>query len=62
MPSKSSKGFVKFYEHGTFADATVVCKGRKWKVHKLVLASKSEYFLKAFGGSFKVDACIAGSV
>lgn len=60
--TRTTYDFTKFYENGRFADATVVCKGREWKVHKLVLASKSEYFLKAFDGPFKVGGCISESV
>lgn len=54
--NKPTPRFAKYYKDGTFADATIVCNGRQWKVHKLVLASRSEYFEKAFTGPFKVSA------
>ncbi|KAJ4415923.1 hypothetical protein N0V82_007044 [Gnomoniopsis sp. IMI 355080] len=44
---------LKLLESGDFADATVVCGDRTWKVHRAVLASRSTWFKKALCGSFK---------
>ena len=42
-----------FYRKSTFADATLVSEGRKFRVHKLVLSVASDYFLKMFTSKFK---------
>ncbi|KAK4544759.1 hypothetical protein LTR36_004008 [Oleoguttula mirabilis] len=46
-------GVERAYTTGDYADAIVTCKGKTWKVHRLVLCSHSEFFRKAWGGEFK---------
>lgn len=38
---------------GLFADATITCGERAWKVHKSIIC-RCEWFKKAFGGNFEV--------
>lgn len=45
---------IKLLETGNFADGTVSCKGRTWKVHRSLLASRLNFFKAAFYGSFAV--------
>ncbi|KAI1497612.1 BTB/POZ protein [Biscogniauxia marginata] len=39
-------------ESGMFADVTVTCKDKTWKLHKAIICPRSPYFLKAFDGNF----------
>lgn len=39
---------------GNLADGTIKCKGRTWKVHRVLLASRLAFFKAAFFGSFAV--------
>lgn len=39
---------LRLLESGNFADATIVCGDRTWKVHKLILSSRSKWFSTAF--------------
>ncbi|KAK8135724.1 hypothetical protein PG984_003664 [Apiospora sp. TS-2023a] len=41
---------------GKFADAQVVCDGRTWEVHRVVVCTRSKWFDKALGGYFKEAA------
>ncbi|KAK8067698.1 hypothetical protein PG996_006810 [Apiospora saccharicola] len=40
------------FKKDQFYDATLVVNGEKWPVHKIILCTRSEYFRKAFTGSF----------
>lgn len=40
-------------ESGLFADATITCGDRTWKVHKSIIC-RCEWFKKAFAGNFEV--------
>jgi hypothetical protein len=42
-------------ESGLFADATVVCLKRQWKVHKTILCTRNKWFEKAFTRDFEVS-------
>lgn len=41
------------YESGKHSDFVIECGDRSWKVHQVVLCSKSDYFKKACESSFK---------
>ncbi|KAI7210711.1 hypothetical protein KC333_g8081 [Hortaea werneckii] len=41
------------FETGDYADMTITCGDRTWKVHKLVVCSKVASFAKAVHGKFK---------
>lgn len=45
---------IRLFQTGNFADGTVECKGRTWKVHRTLLASRLKFFRKAFFGPFEV--------
>ncbi|TPX16135.1 uncharacterized protein E0L32_004130 [Thyridium curvatum] len=38
---------------GRHSDVTVKCGNRKWRLHKVVLCSRSDYFKAALSGNFK---------
>ncbi|KAG8158237.1 hypothetical protein KVR01_011998 [Diaporthe batatas] len=42
---------IRLFESGNFADATIVCGDRTWKVHKLILSSRCKWFKAAFYGN-----------
>ncbi|KAG6358522.1 hypothetical protein INS49_014406 [Diaporthe citri] len=42
---------VRLFETGNFADATIVCGDRAWKVHKALLSSRCKLFEHAFFGN-----------
>lgn len=43
----------RIFENELFSDVTVKCGGREWKLHKIILCSRSEWFMKALTGSFQ---------
>lgn len=47
---------LKLLESGNFADVTVTCGARTWKLHKLILCSRSRFFDKALSAPYKVGA------
>jgi len=49
------------YASGKHADAVVVCRGHEFKVHKLVLSDRSDFFDKVFNGQFQVRSRSHGS-
>jgi hypothetical protein len=53
-PPSFRENDLQLLETGNFADGTVKCKGRTWKVHKALLASRLKFFKAAFYGSFVV--------
>jgi hypothetical protein len=42
------------FESGTFADATVVCRGRTFPIHRAIVCDRSAYLQKALDGPFEV--------
>ncbi|RYP48289.1 hypothetical protein DL768_005799 [Monosporascus sp. mg162] len=42
-----------YFNADTFSDATVLCNGKEFKAHKLILSAQSEFFSKAFAGDWK---------
>lgn len=49
---------LSLFETGNFADATIVCGDRTWKVHKAILSSRCKWFKAAFFGNLAVGAGI----
>ena len=43
------------YESGQFADLTIICGSEKFRCHKIVLCSQSEFFNAACTGGFNVS-------
>lgn len=39
---------IRLFETGDIADATIVCGGRTWNVHKIILGSRCKWFKTAF--------------
>lgn len=46
----------RLFETGSFADATIVCGERTWKVHKALLSSRCKWFERAFFGNLAVSS------
>jgi hypothetical protein len=40
-------------ESGNLADAEIICNGRVWKVHKLILRSRCVWFEKVFANNWQ---------
>ncbi|KAG6360902.1 hypothetical protein INS49_011970 [Diaporthe citri] len=40
-------------ESGNFADVEIICQGRTWKVHKVILQSRCRWFEKAFENNWQ---------
>jgi hypothetical protein len=53
-PQTFSSKDLELLESGLFADATVTCGEKTWKVHKIILF-RCEWFKKAFSGNFDVQ-------
>lgn len=47
---------IRLFETGNFADATIVCGDRTWKVHKALLSSRCKWFERAFFGNLSVSS------
>ncbi|KAK7713702.1 hypothetical protein SLS63_012017 [Diaporthe eres] len=43
-------------ESGYFADVTVVCGAKSWKLHKLILCSRNKFFYQALTGDHQEAA------
>jgi BTB/POZ domain-containing protein len=48
------RGLTKLMRVGKFSDLTVVCQGKEFKVHRIILCSESAVFAAACDGEFKV--------
>ncbi|KAI1263793.1 BTB/POZ protein [Xylariaceae sp. FL1019] len=47
------RGLRHFFENDSLADATIRCEDKELKVHAVVCAAHSDYFMKAFCGPWK---------
>ncbi|KAI0127529.1 hypothetical protein BJ170DRAFT_722747 [Xylariales sp. AK1849] len=50
--SSTRIGDKKLLESGLLADVTVKCGSREWKLHKIIITTRSEWFRKALTGNF----------
>ena len=50
----------RLYRTKEHVDLYIVCKGREWKAHKVVVCSQSEYFQRQCSGEFKVHIMTRG--
>lgn len=48
---RASDEFLSFFESGVASDATVRCNGQSFRVHKIIVASRSRYFHSVFVSS-----------
>lgn len=46
---------ISLFGTGNFADATIVCGDRTWKVHRAILSSRCKWFKAAFFGNLEVS-------
>ncbi|KAI7081865.1 hypothetical protein KC356_g8823 [Hortaea werneckii] len=46
-------GLKRAFDTSHHADLTIVCQGRRWKAHKVVLCAQSEWFMKSCAKSWK---------
>src|SRR4051812_22417497 len=54
MTTFAKRGFAHFLTTGEFSDLTLVVNGQKeYRVHKLILASNSDFFKKLLFNDFK---------
>jgi hypothetical protein len=54
MAAKTAALASTFYNNG-FSDVTVKCQDREWKLHRVILASRCDFFRVCCGGPFKVS-------
>ncbi|XP_067422767.1 kelch-like protein 12 [Emydura macquarii macquarii] len=52
-PLELSKGLKQLYQHQLLCDATLVCEGRRFSCHRVLLAAVSPYFKDVFTSSWK---------
>lgn len=61
-PRKVSFTFLltvqRLLESGMLADAEVKCAGCTWKVHKVILCTRSDWFKKALMGPFEASSTL----
>lgn len=50
------KNDIQLLKTGNLADGTIKCNGRTWKVHRILLASRLQFFKAAFYGDFSVGS------
>ncbi|KAI6855623.1 hypothetical protein KC338_g8795 [Hortaea werneckii] len=46
-------GLKRAFDSSDHTDLTIICQGRQWKVHKVVLCAQSEWFKKSCGDRWK---------
>lgn len=53
---------ARVFDSGEFADCKVICNGREFNTHRLILSSRSEYFRKSLTGPWKVRRKVLSKV
>ncbi|KAG2393186.1 hypothetical protein C9374_009763 [Naegleria lovaniensis] len=48
IPGLFLDGFLEYYQSGLFTDATVICRSKEYRVHKLIICYRSGYFRQVF--------------
>ena len=58
--ARLSNGLIipRLFGDSKFSDMMIECEGRKWAVHRAIICTQSEYFMKACEGQFKVSCLI----
>lgn len=51
---KSAHTSSRLRREDKFSDFVISCKGREWRVHRLILPANSTFFEKLCCGTFKV--------
>ncbi len=46
-------GFISYLNSGEYSDITVIHNGKEYRCHKMILASKSEFFRAMFSNPFR---------
>ncbi|KAI5924420.1 hypothetical protein F4810DRAFT_665422 [Camillea tinctor] len=46
---------MRLFKSGAFADVTVTCKDKTWKLHKAIICSRCPFFQKAFGENLNAE-------
>jgi len=44
--------FIRLFESDIFADCTIKCGDKEWRLHKIILCRESRFFKGAFLGKF----------
>jgi hypothetical protein len=52
--SQPIAGIWSAFEEGKYTDFTIKCKGKDFRVHRVVLGTQSSYFNALFKAGFKV--------
>ena len=52
MPRKFSDDFLKEMHDPEFTDAVLLCEGEEVKIHRVILAARSDVFRKMFQDNF----------
>ncbi|KPI39608.1 uncharacterized protein AB675_3513 [Cyphellophora attinorum] len=50
----NTAALASLFYNSDFSDVTIKCQAREWKLHRVILASKCDFFRAACGGQFKV--------
>lgn len=53
---------IRYLDTGRLSDFEIECKDHIFKVHKVILASKSGWFKRLFEGEWKVSTSLVNSI